>query len=113
MFRLIKQVFIVLLSFSRSLATECVSLNNERCRNSASLIDLNPVELNYYQIMIILDKCDGSCNGVDELSIKIKICFSSETKGVNIKVFNIVTKVNGKKIIVGILPHVFVKIVGI
>ena len=29
MFRLIKYVFIVLLNFSRSLATECVSLNNE------------------------------------------------------------------------------------
>ena len=31
MFSLIKQVFIVLLSFSSSLATKCVSLNNEPC----------------------------------------------------------------------------------
>ena len=29
MFRLIKQVFISLLSFSRVLSTKCVSLNNE------------------------------------------------------------------------------------
>ena len=87
MFRLIKQVFIVLLSFSRSSATECVSLNNELCRIGASHIDLNLVELNYYQIVISLGKCDGSCNAVDELSIKINICFSSEIKGVNIKLY--------------------------
>ena len=31
MFRLIKQVFIALLSFTGSLATNCVSLNNETC----------------------------------------------------------------------------------
>ena len=39
MFSLIKQVFIVLLSNSKSLATKCLSLND--------LIDLNPVELKY------------------------------------------------------------------
>ena len=31
MISLIKQVFIVLLSFTRYLATKCVSLNNEPC----------------------------------------------------------------------------------
>ena len=38
MFRLI-----VLLSFSESLATKCVSLNNEPCMARPTLIDLNPV----------------------------------------------------------------------
>ena len=60
MFSLIKQVFIALLSFSRSLATKCVSLNNEPCMIRANLIDLNPVEFHYYPFMIILDKCSGS-----------------------------------------------------
>ena len=31
------------------------------------LFDLNLVELNYYPFMISLDKCNGSCNGVDNL----------------------------------------------
>ena len=35
-----------------------------------TLIDLNPVELNYYLFMISLDKCSGSCNSVDGLSTK-------------------------------------------
>ena len=47
MFRLIKQVLFALLPFSESLATKCVSLNNEPCITRSTLIDLNPAELNY------------------------------------------------------------------
>ena len=46
MLSLIKQVFIALLSFSKSLATKSVSLNNEPCMIRPFLIDLNPAELN-------------------------------------------------------------------
>ena len=53
-----------------------------------SLIDLNPVELNYYPFMISLDKCNGSCNAVDDLSTKIRV--PSETKYENVKVFNMI-----------------------
>ena len=49
-----------------------------------NVIDLNPVELDYYPFMISLDKCNGSCNAVDDLSTKI--CVLSETKDVNVKV---------------------------
>ena len=62
MFWFIKQVVIELLSFGGSLATKCVSLNSiEPCITRLTLIDLNPVELNYYPFMISLDKCNGSC----------------------------------------------------
>ena len=60
MFSLIKQVFIVLLSCSSSLATKCVSLNNEPYMIRPSLIDLNPFRLKYYPFMISLDNCNGS-----------------------------------------------------
>ena len=30
------------------------------------LIDLNPIELNYYPFIISLDKCNRNCNAVDE-----------------------------------------------
>ena len=62
MFSLIKQVFIVLLSFSSSLATKCLSLNNEPCIVRATLTHLNPVELKCYPFMLSLDKCNESCN---------------------------------------------------
>ena len=50
-----------------------------------TLIDLNPVEFNYYQFMISLDKCNESCNAVDDLSTKISV--PSETKDINVEVF--------------------------
>ena len=45
MFRLIKQVCSTLLGFSRSLAANCVSLNNEPRMTRVTLFDLNLVEL--------------------------------------------------------------------
>ena len=48
MLGLIKQVFMILLSFSSSLArdrTKCLSLNDEPCIVRSIRIDLNPVEL--------------------------------------------------------------------
>ena len=61
----VKQVFIVLLSFSESLACDqsrCLFLNDEPCMIRPTLIDLNPIKLKYHPFMIILDKCTGSCN---------------------------------------------------
>ena len=43
MFSLIKHVFSVLLSFSESLATKCLFLNDEPCIVRPTLIYLNPV----------------------------------------------------------------------
>ena len=48
MFSLIKQVFIVLLRFTESLArdqTKCLLSNNKTCMVRRTLIGLNPVEL--------------------------------------------------------------------
>ena len=59
MFNLIKWEFIALLTFSRSLATKYVSLNNKPCMIRPFLIDLNSVEFKYYPFMISLDKCIG------------------------------------------------------
>ena len=59
MFSLIKQVFIVLLSFSESLVhdqTKCLFLNDELCVVRPTLIDLNSVKLKYYPFIISLGK---------------------------------------------------------
>ena len=49
-------MFIVLLSFGEHLATKCMSLSNESCVGSPTLIDLNLVELKYHPFMISLIK---------------------------------------------------------
>ena len=96
--RRIKKEFIGLLNFDRSLATKCVSLNNEQCMTKPALTDLNTVKFNYYLLMISLDKCNRSCNNVDDLFPKI--CILSKRKGVNVKIFNMITRLNEAKAVV-------------
>ena len=61
-----------------------------------TLIDLNPVELNYYLFMVSLNICSGSYNSVDDLSTYI--CIPSKTKDTN--VFNIITNKDEAKAMV-------------
>ena len=61
MFSLIKHGLILFLSFSSSLATKCLPLNNEQHMVRPTHIAFNPVELKYYPFMISLDKFSGSC----------------------------------------------------
>ena len=98
MFRLNKHVFITLLSFSECTATKWLTLDNETYLIRSTLIDLNPIEINYYPSMIGLYKCNGCCNVVDDLSTKI--CFPGEAKDLNVKVFNIITRRNEAKTLV-------------
>ena len=85
MFGLIKEVFIGLLSFSRSLARivnapyhiKCVSLNSQQCMNQPTLINLHPNEyiegLRYYPFSFNLDRCLESCNTLNDLFNQQKI----------------------------------------
>ena len=73
----------------------CVGSIPKRFDVVESLIDLIPVELNYYALTVSLDKCNGSCNVTDDLSTKIWI--PSETKDVNLKVFTMITRINKTK----------------
>ena len=96
MFHLIKQVIIVLLSFSGSSTTKCVSLDNEPC-----IANLNPDKHNQYCVttqlclvyivlmktIILLMICPV------EYKFQIK-------KDVNLNVFNMITWINESKILI-------------
>ena len=64
-----------------------MSLNDEPCMVSPTLIDLNTIELRYYPFMISLDKCSGSCNVLSP-----KICVQMKPKNINDKAFNTIAK---------------------
>ena len=72
-----------------------------------TIIDLNPVELNYYSFMISLDKCNGSGNIVEVVMLlmtylwKYVLQVKRNVKvKVNVKVFNLVTSINKVKTLV-------------
>ena len=86
---------IVLPTFSKSLASKFVSLNNQPCMIRAFLIGFNHVQLKYYPFMISLDKCNGSCSSINDLSMRS--CIPSKSKDVNV---NMVTNGNEAKTLV-------------
>ena len=61
--------------------TKFVSLSNPKCEIQPTLINLHPneysQELYYYPFVIKLDKYVGSCNTLNELSIKV--CVPNKT----------------------------------
>ena len=77
-------MFTVLLSFSESLATKCLFLNDEPCMIRPTLMNMNPVELKY----------TGSCNVLSP-----KIWVLKELKDIYVKVFNMITNKNKAKAI--------------
>ena len=85
----------ILLSFIKSLATKCVSLDNEPYVIRPFLNNLNPVELKCYPFMINFQKCSGCCNCVDNLSMNIYV--PSKAKNVNVKVFHMIASRNEAK----------------
>ena len=85
-------LFVVLRSFSSSLATKCLFLNDEPCMVRPTLIDRNLVELKYYPFVISIDKCTGSCNVLSP-----KICVPKETEDIYVKAFNMITNKNEAK----------------
>ena len=94
MFGFIKKEFLVLLSFGGSLATKCISLDNKPYIIRPTLIDLNPDECNqrwcHYSFAVSLGRCSGSCNTLDDSSIRISA--SNKTEDVNLNVFNMFIK---------------------
>ena len=77
------KLFIVLLSFSSSIATKFLFLSYEACMVRPTFIENS------------LDKCSESCNVLSP-----KMCFSKEAKVVNkeiVKAFNIITNKNETK----------------
>ena len=91
--RLIKKVFIVLLSLSGSLATKCIALNNQTCFTRPTLIDLNSDEnnqgLHHYPFIVNLAKFNESCNTLDDLLSRIFVL--NKTEYVKLNVFNMIT----------------------
>ena len=98
MFWIIKQVLIGLLNFTSSSETKCVSLSDDQCISRITFIDLSPIELTHYPFMISQDKFNGGRNVVDDISTKT--CFPSKTKNINVKVFNMITRIYEPKTLV-------------
>ena len=103
MFRLIKKVFIGLLTgiVSAFNHTKCFSLSNQKCKIQPTLNgrNLHPTEysqeFHFYPFAVKLDMWLWSCNTLNNLSNKV--CIPNKTEDLNLSVFIMITSINELK----------------
>ena len=91
---LAKSLFIIL----KVKALECVSVINEKCMSRPKIIDLNKDELVFYPFSVKVNKCSGDCNNIN--GPMAKLCVPNIVKNMNIKVFNLLARINETRKIV-------------
>ena len=100
MIRIIKQVLIVLLSFSGFLAdilmlrvngydhTKFISLNDQQCITQTTLLNLHSNEFiqgfSYYPFVVNVNRCMGNYNTLNDLSNRVRV--PSKTGDLNLTV---------------------------
>ena len=92
MFRFIEKCFFTAMKFvSCSVLNvnplKCVSINNQKCKMRTKIIDINNNEPSFYPYNIEINKCNGSCNNVNDQYAKL--CVSDVVKNINVKAFNL------------------------
>ena len=100
MFRFVKQVFVVAMTFlnfnpSNVNSLECVSMNNQKCKTRTKIININNNELVFYPFSIKVNKCNGSCNNIN--NPYAKLCVPDVVKNIKVKVFNLMSLSNQTK----------------
>ena len=64
-------------------------MNNQECKIRTKVIDINRNEPSFYPFSVSVNKCNGSCNNINDPYAKL--CFSNVVQ--NIK-FNLMSRTN-------------------
>ena len=79
-------------------ALECVSVINQKCMSRPKIIQTNANEPVFYPLSIKVNKCSGDCNNINDPMAKL--CVPNTVKDMNIKVFNLLARINETRKIV-------------
>ena len=73
---------------------ECLSVVNQKCMPRPKVLDVNEGvgEALFYPYNVLVNKCSGSCNTLDDPMAKI--CVPNIVKRVNMKIYNFLMKLN-------------------
>ena len=95
MWRFLKKAFTAITTFF-SLpyvnSLKCISMNNQECKARPKIIDVNNNETVFYPYSIKVSKCSRSCNNINDPYAKL--CVPDITKNINVKVFNLMARIN-------------------
>ena len=73
-------------------ALECISVMNEKRMARPKIINTNPNEPVFYPLSIKVNKCSGDCNTINDPMAKL--CAPDVVKDLNVKVFNMMERIN-------------------
>ena len=90
MFRLLKKVFVIAMSFFSCNALKCVSMNNQECKVRPEMININSNKPSFYPCSVKIRKRSGSCNNLNDPYAKLYV--PDVSKNMNVRVFNIISK---------------------
>ena len=71
---------------------KCVSMNNKECKVRPEIMNINSNEPSFYPYSILVNKCSGSCNNINDPYAKL--CVRDVIKNMNIKAFNLMSRTN-------------------
>ena len=93
-FRLIKKVLFlgltILSNFTNAL--DCISMKNRECKVRPEIISINSNNPIFYPFSVKINKCSGNSNTINDPYAKI--CVPDVIKNLNLKVFNLLTRIN-------------------
>ena len=70
----------------------CISIKNQECKTRPQVININRNNPIFYPFNIRINKCSGNCNNIN--NPYAKICVPDVIKGLNVKVFNLMSRTN-------------------
>ena len=112
-FRFVKKVFflgLTILSYFTNITSlsaaslNCISMKNQECEIRPKIININSNNPIFYPFSIKINKCSGNCNNIN--NPHVKICVPDVIKGLNVKVFNIMSRANETRFIKLLFEHV-------
>ena len=97
MFRFVKRIIVSKVTFFSCNVLnikplKCVSMNNQECKIRSEIININSNEPLFYPYIILLNKCSGSCNNINDPFSKL--CVFDVAKNINVKSFNVMIRTN-------------------
>ena len=87
-------LLISLFSIIKTKALECMSVVNQKCMPRPKILDVNEGigEALFYPYKVLVNKCSGSCNTLD--NPMSKICVPKIVKNVNMQYYNFLMRLN-------------------
>ena len=67
-------------------------MNDQECKIRPNIINVNSNESTFYPYSILVNKCSGSCNNINDPYAKLRV--PDVVKNINIKVFNLMSRTN-------------------